>query len=114
MDCVFCGNLVHIEGKVIRQDTCPHCNRDLRCCKQCNFYDPSAYNECREVSAERILEKERANFCDYYLPRGSQEAGGSLNRTKEAKEALEALFKKEKRKKPTPSVRKKRRSPPGK
>lgn len=94
MNCVFCGNVAPIEGKVSRQDTCPHCNRDLRCCKQCSFYDPNAYNECREVSAERIVEKERANFCDYYVPRGAEKASGSLNRTKEAKEALEALFKK--------------------
>ncbi|UCF57311.1 MAG: hypothetical protein JSW15_02225 [Deltaproteobacteria bacterium] len=94
MNCVFCGNVAPIEGKVSRQHTCPHCNRDLRCCKQCSFYDPDAYNECREVSAERIVEKERANFCDYYVPRGAEKARGSLNRTKEAKEALEALFKK--------------------
>lgn len=94
MDCVFCGNVVPLKGKVSRQDTCPRCHRDLRCCKQCKFYDPNAYNECREVSAERILEKERANFCDYYVPRGVEGGRGSPNRTKEAKEALEALFKK--------------------
>jgi len=96
MNCVFCGNVSPIEGKVSRQDTCPHCNRDLRCCKQCKFYDQSAYNECREVSAERILDKERANHCDYFVPRGSKEGGGSFNRTKEAKKALEALFDKKK------------------
>jgi hypothetical protein len=84
-----------MEGKVSRQDTCPHCDRDLRCCKQCNFYDQDAYNECKEVSAERILDKERANLCDYYIPRGAaKKAGGRVNRTSEAKEALEALFKK--------------------
>lgn len=95
MDCIFCGNVVPMEGKVSRQDTCPHCDRDLRCCKQCNFYDQDAYNECKEVSAERILDKERANLCDYYIPRGAaKKAGGRVNRTSEAKEALEALFKK--------------------
>ena len=97
MDCVFCGNVVTIEGKVSRQDTCPHCDRDLRCCKQCNFYDQNAYNECKEVSGERILDKERANLCDYYVPRGAKGASGrsgSRNRAKEAKDALEALFKK--------------------
>ena len=94
MDCIFCGNDVRIKGKVKRQDTCPHCNRDLRCCKQCNSYDPASYNECKEVSAERILEKERANLCDYFAPRGTAGISGSLNRAKEAKEALEALFKK--------------------
>ena len=94
MECVFCNKDIPIEGKVNRQDTCPQCNRDLRCCKQCKFYDPNAYNECREVAAERIVDKERANFCDFFMPKGSKGGGGSYNRAKEAKEALEALFKK--------------------
>jgi hypothetical protein len=44
--------------------------------------------------AERIVDKERANFCDYFVHKGSKEISGSLNRTREAKEALEALFRK--------------------
>ena len=94
MKCHFCGENVSIKEKVSRQDTCSHCNRDLRCCKQCNFYDPNAYNECREVQAERIVDKERANFCDYYVPRGTKVPSRGINRTREAKAALEALFKK--------------------
>jgi len=95
MDCVFCDKEVSVNGTISRRETCPHCNRDLRCCKQCDFYDPNAYNECREVSAERIVEKERSNFCDYYVPRGAEKKPqGSLNRTQQAKDALEALFKK--------------------
>ena len=95
MKCVFCGKNTQIEGKVSRQDTCPFCHRDLHCCKQCKFYDQNAYNECREVAAERILDKERSNFCDFFVPIGSKEGGGIYNRTKEAKEALESLFKKQ-------------------
>ena len=94
MECCFCNTETHIEGKVSRQDTCPHCHRDLRCCKQCKFYDQNAYNECKEVMAERIVDKERSNFCDCFIPIGSKGGGGSLNRTKDAKDALEALFKK--------------------
>ena len=96
MNCAFCSQTVSIEQKVSRNDTCPHCNRDLRCCKQCHFYDPGAYNECREVSAERIVDKERANFCDFFVPNGEKVGigGGGVNRTREAKAALEALFKK--------------------
>jgi len=92
MDCAFCGTAVHIEDKVRRADTCDQCGRDLRCCKQCKFYDPRAYNECREVSAERVVDKERSNFCDYFLFRGS--AGHNVDKKKEAKKALDALFKK--------------------
>lgn len=92
MNCAFCREKIRITDRVGRKDTCPNCGRDLRCCKQCQFYDSHAYNECREVSAERIVDKERANFCEYFLPRGSHR--GKLDRTKEAKRALEALFKK--------------------
>ena len=92
MNCAFCGEETSIEGKVMKKDTCPHCGRDLRCCMQCKFYDPHAYNECREVLAERIVDNERANACEYYAPTGSSPA--TFNRTEEAKRALEALFKK--------------------
>ncbi|MBW1804790.1 MAG: hypothetical protein JRJ06_00175 [Deltaproteobacteria bacterium] len=93
MECVFCKKDPQIKGSVGRQDVCPNCHKDLRCCKQCKFYDRSAYNECKEVTAERIIDKERANFCDFFVPRGSNR-GGNFNRTQEAKAALEALFKK--------------------
>ncbi len=92
MNCAFCGRKVSLEGKVSKNDTCPHCGKDLRCCKQCKFYDPHSYNDCREVLAERIVDKERSNFCDYFVPRGSR--GSKINRKQEAKRALEALFKK--------------------
>jgi hypothetical protein len=51
---------------VSRSDTCPNCRADIRCCKNCNFYDVKSYNECRESMADRITEKEKANFCDYF------------------------------------------------
>lgn len=49
-----------------RRDTCPACMADIRCCKMCQFYDPKAYNDCRESSADRVQDKEKANFCDYF------------------------------------------------
>ena len=51
---------------VSRSDTCSNCMADIRCCKMCTFYDPRSYNECRESNADRITEKEKANFCDYF------------------------------------------------
>jgi len=92
MKCVFCREkiAVGVGDKIGRNDTCPRCNRDLRCCKQCKFYATDAYNECREVSAERITEKERSNFCDYFVPIGSNRK--KVNRTLDARKALDALF----------------------
>jgi hypothetical protein len=47
MNCVFCEKEVSVKEKVGRRDTCPHCKHDLRCCRQCDYYDPHAYNDCK-------------------------------------------------------------------
>jgi len=91
MKCVFCGEEVQVGDTVTRNDTCPHCKGELHCCKQCRYYDPHAYNECREVRAERVFDKVRANFCEYFVPIGS--SLGPVNRAQQARKALEALFK---------------------
>ena len=92
MQCAFCGKELKLQDTVSRRDTCPHCGRDIRCCKNCTFYDPNAYNQCREVSADRVVDKERSNFCDYFRPTGAPKGKGHSARG--AKAALEALFKK--------------------
>lgn len=95
MNCAFCGSRIPLDSVVSRNATCPKCDGDLRCCKQCKFYDPRAFNDCKEVSAERIRDKDRSNFCDYFLPRGAKAvARGYDTRRGDAMEALEALFKK--------------------
>ena len=91
MKCAFCGGKTNIKEKVSKNDTCPHCGKDLRCCKQCKFYDNHAYNDCKEVSAERVVDKERSNFCEYFVFKGSPME--NLDKTQEARNALEALFK---------------------
>lgn len=49
-----------------RAEECPKCFSSIRSCKMCHFYDTTAYNECREPTADRIVEKEKSNFCDHY------------------------------------------------
>jgi hypothetical protein len=66
--CVACGNELVLPARVGRRDTCPGCGAELRSCRQCGFYDPSSYNACREPQADRVLDKERANFCEYFQP----------------------------------------------
>jgi hypothetical protein len=92
MQCAFCGHEIEAGKKVMRNDVCPHCSRDLRCCRQCKFYDHHAYNDCKEVMADRVVDKERANFCEYFVLRGSSLQVS--NREEDAKKALEALFRK--------------------
>jgi hypothetical protein len=84
--------LVEIGQKIGRHDDCHKCNRGMRCCKMCQFYDINSYNECNEPLAERILDKEKVNFCDHF------NLGFSSNSKIKSKEDIlasaQALFKK--------------------
>lgn len=91
-DCFSCQKQVESDGIVGRKDECPHCNADLHVCKNCQHYDESSYNECKETSAERVLEKERSNFCDFF---SAGNAGmNSASKKEDLLNAAEALFKK--------------------
>jgi len=90
--CALCNQEIEFEGRISRNDTCPKCGRDLHCCLQCKFYDLGSYNECKEVLAERTVDKERANICEYFVLKGSKE--DESGRKAVAKEALEDLFRK--------------------
>lgn len=75
-----------------RADTCTRCGKDTRVCKNCFFHDPAAHNQCHETQADRVVEKERSNFCDYFKPKKGGGTGG--NQKDALKAAAEALFKK--------------------
>lgn len=76
--------------KITRSEECPYCYASLHCCKMCKFYDPTAYNECKETNADRILEKEKANFCDYFILKGGSGSGDDKD---DLMAAANALFK---------------------
>jgi hypothetical protein len=90
--CYSCDKKIElIEENISRREECPHCEAALRCCKMCEFYDERSYNECREPAADRITEKEKANFCGFF------KIGQGINRNQERENALSAaaaLFKK--------------------
>jgi protein-tyrosine-phosphatase len=54
----------------------------------CQFFDKAAYNECREPMANRILEKETANFCDYFKVGGAGKAGNDKDQLVDAANSL--------------------------
>lgn len=76
--------------KIHRSEECPFCYANLHSCKMCDFYDTSSYNECRETSADRIVEKEKANFCDFFILKGG---GGGNSSKDDVLAAANALFK---------------------
>jgi hypothetical protein len=68
MNCPRCQHLTSFSenNPPGRSDSCDKCGFSLRSCRACKHYDPKAYNSCREPSAERVVEKEKANFCDWF------------------------------------------------
>lgn len=93
--CHHCSQTVDVGETVGRRDSCPKCGWDLHICYDCLHYDPKAYNECREPQADRVLDKDKSNFCDFFSPRADK-IGGGPSQADEAKAKLEALFKKPK------------------
>ena len=90
--CFKCGNEMSFVDRVGRREECPACREDVHVCRNCAFYDPKVYNECREPAAEVVREKERANHCDYFRPGAGGGGGGPSKDALRA--AAEALFKK--------------------
>ena len=90
--CFSCNSKNEFSERVGFRDTCESCSADLHVCKNCEFYDPSSYNECREPNADRVVEKERANYCDYFQATSSK--GSGEDNKKDLLSAAEALFKK--------------------
>lgn len=95
MLCNFCQAETELVSgeRVGFRDTCHQCSADLHICLNCQHHEPSAYNECRESSSERVSDRERANRCDYFTPKQNASAQhGAIDKTGRA--ALDDLFKK--------------------
>ncbi len=94
--CYRCGTPVATVERIGRRDTCWQCGSDLHCCRNCAFHDPAYHNQCQETQAERQVDKEAGNFCEFFAFRtGARPAAGS-GAGGGAKARLEALFRKPK------------------
>jgi hypothetical protein len=49
--------------------TCPKCNAELHCCKQCSHFEPSTRFQCLKPSPVRIPAKDKTNDCTLFTPR---------------------------------------------
>jgi len=71
---------------------CRACHASLHVCRMCEFFDPRRANQCREPIAERVTEKERANFCGYFRPRAGVHAASNDAGAQAAQDHLKDLF----------------------
>ena len=90
--CYFCGNT--FTERVYKNTECPVCGKDLKICLNCKFYEPGAHYDCRETIPEPVRDKERANFCDYfvYVFRGKGASSAEDKKREEARNKFDSLF----------------------
>ena len=93
ISCYRCGtSLAAFSLPLSRQDECPDCGNYVHVCKMCKYFDVSVPRQCREDGADDVIEKDRLNFCDWFVP--SETAFDATRKDQEykARSALDALF----------------------
>ncbi len=90
--CYNCGS--KIEGPIYRADVCPSCGKDVKVCLNCRFYSPGAHWDCNETIGEPVWEKDRGNFCDFFVlsDKGTPGNKNSKDSSESQKDAFNRLF----------------------
>ncbi len=93
--CFRCGTAYEFKERIGRGESCPKCDADLHCCRNCRHYSPGAHNQCAEPQAEWVREKDRSNYCDHFDPLRAANAGsGPPDRAQDARARFNDLFRK--------------------
>lgn len=93
LQCWKCGaSLAGMLLPLSRRETCPSCRAELHVCKLCRHYDAHRASQCREMAAERVADKTRANDCGWFVPRPEAYKGGGAAMAQASRGALDALF----------------------
>lgn len=91
--CGSCGRRLDVVGNQVgRRDRCPGCDAELHACRHCRHFDERAAKQCREPFAEVPMDKDGANFCEFFQIGEGGRAGGPSQA--DLLSAAEALFKK--------------------
>ncbi len=90
--CVFCKTPIPNPREVYRSTTCSGCGRDLKICLNCRFYSPGAHWDCSESIDEPVRDKDRANFCTFFVVRDSAGPDRSSEDSRKAKRKIDQLF----------------------
>ncbi len=93
MNCWKCDHRMnHVPLPFSRYEECGKCKVDLHVCYACRHYDPTVADACREDRADFVLDKDRANFCDYFRPGKNACRGKARSESGIAEQRLAALF----------------------
>ena len=92
--CWQCGQTLH-HTDYLGDSRCGNCGAATHACRNCRHYRLGQHNDCMENQADRVVDKNRANRCDWFQP-GQPQAGQQDATTKSAdtlRAAAEDLFK---------------------
>jgi hypothetical protein len=93
LECWRCGAAVgDLPLPLGRRAECRGCGAELHACRMCRHYDTTVARSCREPVAEEVSNKERANFCGWFMPRPNAYRPGNERAAADARAALDALF----------------------
>lgn len=91
--CFRCGaSLAALSLPLSRRDACPACSVHLHVCRMCRFFDPTVPRQCREDDAEEVTDKERVNFCEWFVPDPDAFDPARARQSAAAEAKLAALF----------------------
>lgn len=86
------GDLRSLPTPLSRMAECPACKAELHVCKLCQWYDARTVRQCSEIRAEEVINKERANYCDWFKARPNAFDARAQAKAATAKSKLDALF----------------------
>ncbi len=93
ISCYRCGaSLAAMSLPLSRQDECSECGVYLHVCRMCEHYDVNVPRQCREDGAEDVTEKDRVNFCDWFVPSNMAFDSARKSQADAAQQSLDALF----------------------
>jgi hypothetical protein len=93
IECWRCGTAVKSSQlPLTRLEQCLHCHADLYVCRLCRSWNPRYTSKCSHDHAEPPLDRERANFCQYFRPAAGAFRNASAPPGETARAGLEALF----------------------
>jgi hypothetical protein len=91
--CFRCGaSLASLSLPLSRRDECPECSAHLHVCRMCRHFDQAAVHQCLEDDAEEVGNKERVNFCEWFVPSEGAFDPTAKAEADRARESLDALF----------------------
>lgn len=91
--CWKCGaSIGHLPFPLGRMSKCDKCKVDLHVCKLCKFYDTTRANQCSEPVADPVTDKQRSNFCGYFVARPDAFKASDSSEATAAQQELATLF----------------------